>query len=144
MITLHNGRSFGVVRQGLALRRRSLYDRLRAIAEYPYNRRPSVVLVLVPSPWEQRLTDEFCLNADLRDGYVGGGRAPGDPRRVGPPGLAFLQLGGGQDLPHPGAGGLPGRPRRQVPLGNAGARAGLAAQPGANGPVCSGFRRQPC
>ena len=69
--TLHNGRSFGVVRQGLALRRRSLYDRLRAIAEYRYNRRPSVVLVLVPSPWEQRLTDEFCLNADLRDCYVG-------------------------------------------------------------------------
>ena len=29
-ITLHDGRSFGVVRQGLALRRRSLYDRLRA------------------------------------------------------------------------------------------------------------------
>ena len=34
VITLHNARSFGVVRQGLALRRRSLYDRLRAIAEY--------------------------------------------------------------------------------------------------------------
>ena len=33
-MTLHDGRSFGVVRQGLALRRRSLYDRLRAIAEY--------------------------------------------------------------------------------------------------------------
>ena len=66
VITLHNGRSFGVVRQGLALRRRSLYDRIRAIAEYHYTRRPSVVLVLVPSPWEQRLTDEFCLNADLR------------------------------------------------------------------------------
>ena len=33
-ITLHAGRSFGVVRQGLALRRRSLYDRLKAIAEY--------------------------------------------------------------------------------------------------------------
>ena len=31
-ITLHDGYSFGVVRQGLALRRRSLYDRLRAIA----------------------------------------------------------------------------------------------------------------
>jgi hypothetical protein len=29
------------------------------------------VLVLAPSPWEQRLTDEFCLNADLRDCYVG-------------------------------------------------------------------------
>ncbi len=57
VITLHNGRSFGVVRQGLALRRRSLYDRLRAIAEYHYTRRPSAVLLLVPSPWEQRLTD---------------------------------------------------------------------------------------
>ena len=32
-ITLHDGRSFGVVRQGLALRRRSLHDRLRAIAD---------------------------------------------------------------------------------------------------------------
>ena len=30
-----------------------------------------MVLVLVPSPWEQRLTDEFCLNAELRDYYVG-------------------------------------------------------------------------
>ncbi len=71
VVTPHNARSFGVVRQGLALRRRSLYDRLRAIAEYPHTRRPSAVLVLVPSPWEQRLTDEFCLNADLRDCYVG-------------------------------------------------------------------------
>ncbi len=71
VITLHNGRSFGVVRQGLALRRRSIYDRLRAIAEYHYTHRPSVVLVLTPSPWEQRLTDEFCLNADLRDCYMG-------------------------------------------------------------------------
>ena len=70
VITLRNGRSFGVVRQGLALRRRSLYDRLRAIAEYHHNRRPSVVLVLAPSPWEQRLTDEFCLNVDLQDCYV--------------------------------------------------------------------------
>ena len=32
-ITLHDGRSFGLVSQGLALRRRSLYDRLWAIAE---------------------------------------------------------------------------------------------------------------
>ena len=70
VITRHNGRSFGVVRQGLALRRRSLYDRLRAIAEYRPAHRPSVMLVLVPSPWEQRLTDEFCRNAELRDCYV--------------------------------------------------------------------------
>ena len=47
-ISLHDGRSFGVVRQGLALRCRSLYDRLRAIAEYNYTRRPGTVLILVP------------------------------------------------------------------------------------------------
>ena len=70
VIIRHDGRSFGVVRQGLALRRRSLYDRLRAIADYHHSRRPSVVLALVPSPWEQRLTDEFCWNADLRDCYI--------------------------------------------------------------------------
>ena len=52
VITLHHGRSFGVVRQGLSLRRRSLYDRLRAIAEYRYAHRPSMVLVLVPSARE--------------------------------------------------------------------------------------------
>ena len=70
VITLYDGRSFGVVRQGLALRRRSLYDRLRVIAEYHYTRRPGIVLVLVPSPWEQRLTNDFCLNIDLRDYHV--------------------------------------------------------------------------
>ena len=32
-ITLHDGRSFGVVRQGLTLRRRSLYDHLKDIAD---------------------------------------------------------------------------------------------------------------
>ena len=32
-ITLHDGRNFGIVRQGLTLRRRSLYDRLRAIED---------------------------------------------------------------------------------------------------------------
>ena len=32
-ITLHDGRSFGIVRQGLALRRRSLYDHLKDIAD---------------------------------------------------------------------------------------------------------------
>ena len=69
-ITLHDGRSFGVVRQGLALRRRSLYDRLRAIAEYDYTRRPDTVLVLVPSVWEERLTTRFCENRNLRDSYI--------------------------------------------------------------------------
>ena len=58
-ISMHDGRSFGVVRQGLALRRRSLYDRLRAIAEYDYTRRPNATLILTPSIWEQRLTTRF-------------------------------------------------------------------------------------
>ena len=70
-ITLHDGRSFGVVRQGLALRWRSLYDRLRAIAEYDYTRRPDTILVLTPSVWEQRLTTRFCMELSLEDSYVG-------------------------------------------------------------------------
>ena len=69
-ITLRDGRSFGVVRQGLALRRRSLYDRLRAIAEYDYSRRPGTVLILVPSVWEERLTTRFCEDRNIRDCYV--------------------------------------------------------------------------
>ena len=69
-ITLHDGRGFGVVRQGLALRRRSLYDRLRAIAEYDYTRRPSAVLILTPSVWEERLTTRFCERLNLDDCYV--------------------------------------------------------------------------
>ena len=69
-ITLHDGRSFGVVRQGLALRRRSLYDRLRAIAEYDYSRRPGTVLILVPTVWEERLTTRFCEDRNIRDCYV--------------------------------------------------------------------------
>ncbi len=69
-ITLHDGRSFGVVRQGLALRRRSLYDRLRAIAGYDYTRRPDATLVLTPSVWEERLTTRFCINLNLDDCFV--------------------------------------------------------------------------
>ena len=69
-ITLHDGRSFGVVRQGLALRRRSLYDRLRAIAQYGHGRCPGTVLILTPSAWELRRTARFCINNDLRDCYV--------------------------------------------------------------------------
>ena len=68
--TLHDGRDFGIVRQGLALRRRSLYDRLRAIAEYDHSRRPDIVLVLVPSVWERRLTATFCEQVYLRDCFV--------------------------------------------------------------------------
>ena len=69
-ITLHDGRSFGVVRQGLALRRRSLYDRLRAIAEYDYTRRPDTILIVTPSTWEERLTTRFCEERNLRECFV--------------------------------------------------------------------------
>ena len=69
-ITLHDGRSFGVVRQGLALRRRSLNDRLRAIAGYDYTRRHGTVLILVPSVWEERLTTRFCERLNLDDCFV--------------------------------------------------------------------------
>ena len=69
-ITLHDGRSFGVVRQGLALRRRSLCDRLRAIAEYDYTLRPNTILILTPSVWEQRRTTRFCVDLNLSDCYV--------------------------------------------------------------------------
>ena len=69
-ITLHDGRSFGVVRQGLALRCRSLYDRLRAIAAYDYTRRPEATLILTPSVWEERLTTRFCEERNLRDCFV--------------------------------------------------------------------------
>ena len=69
-ITLHDGRTFGVVRQGPALRRRSLYDRLRAIAEYDYRRRPDTILILTPSVWEQGLTTRFCMDRAMRYCYV--------------------------------------------------------------------------
>jgi len=69
-ITLHDGRDFGVVRQGLALRRRSLYDRLRALAQYDSSRRPDVVLILVPSVWERRLTGRFCERVYIRDFFI--------------------------------------------------------------------------
>ena len=69
-ITLPAGNQFGVVRQGLALRRRSLYDRLRVIAEYEYWQRPETVLVLTPSVWEQCLIGRYCRQLDLRDCYI--------------------------------------------------------------------------
>ena len=59
-----------MVAPGSGLRRRSLYDRLRAIAEYDHTRRPDTVLTLVPSIWEERLTTRFCEDRNIRDCYV--------------------------------------------------------------------------
>ena len=69
-ITLDDGRNFGIVRQGLGLRRRSLYERLRAIAEWDPSLRPGTILVLVQSPWEQRLTARLCERLHLEYCYV--------------------------------------------------------------------------
>ncbi len=69
-VTLHDGRDFGIVRQGLALRRRSLHDRLRALAHYDSSRRPDVVLILVPSVRERRLTGRFCERVYLKDFFI--------------------------------------------------------------------------
>ena len=54
----------------MALRRRSLYDRLRAIAEYDYTRRPDTILIVTPSIWEERLTTRFCEERNLRECFV--------------------------------------------------------------------------
>ena len=53
----------------MALRRRSLYDRLRALAEYDYTRRPEATLILTPSVWEQRLTSRIRVDLNLDDCY---------------------------------------------------------------------------
>ena len=66
-IALHDGRSFGIVRQGLALQRRSLYDRLRTIAKYDYTHRSGAILMLTPSKWEERLMARFCTDHNLQD-----------------------------------------------------------------------------
>ena len=52
------------------MRRRSLYDRLRAIVGHDYTRRPDTVLILGPSVWEERLTSRFCEQLNLDDCYV--------------------------------------------------------------------------
>ena len=68
--TLPDGRRVGVVRQGPALRRRSLNDRLRAIARFDYSRYLDAVLILTPSTWEQGLASRFCRDRRMEHAYV--------------------------------------------------------------------------
>ncbi len=125
-VTLHDGRDFGVARQGLALRRRSLYDRLRAIAEYDYTRRPDVVLILVPSVWERRLTAAFCESVHLGDCFVAVESREALERRRDRVWQSGSFLGGGRHrtlesvISHAGPGGRsrassPGRKRASLP-----------------------------
>ena len=69
-ITLHDGRAFGVVRQGLALPRRSLNERLTKIHENHFSTRPDTILILTPSPWERDMALEYWEGRKLEDGYV--------------------------------------------------------------------------
>ena len=141
-ITLHDGRSFGVVRQGLALRRRSLYDRLRAIAQYDHWRRPDTVLILTPSAWELRRTARFCINNDLRDCFIAVESRDAlerrDLRLWCEPTWAVRAL-----VLHTGDGQLPRQTRRRASRSVAGAEAGVAAPSRAHGKGCAGLRRQP-
>ncbi len=125
-VTLHDGRDFGVARQGLALRRRSLYDRLRAIAEYDYTHRPDVVLILVPSVWERRLTAAFCESVHLGDCFVAVESREALERRDGRVWQSGSFLVGGRHctlesvISHAGPGGRsraasPGRKRASLP-----------------------------
>ena len=123
-ITLRDGHSLGVVRQGLALRRRSLYDRLRAIAEYDYRRRPGTVLILTPSVWEQRLTTGFCMELNLDDSYVGS-ESRDTLEKTGLPRLAEDVRPVQRLVLHPRFRELTGRPWRSASYGVAGAEAGL-------------------
>ena len=61
-ITLHDDRSFGVVRQGLALRRWSLNDRLRTIAEYDYTHAALKLPLCCQPPLP---TGALCATADI-------------------------------------------------------------------------------
>ena len=122
-----------VVRQGLALRRRSLYDRLRAIAEYDYTRRPDTVLVLTPSVWEERLTTRFCEERNIRDCYIAVESRDALERRdlrLWRRPLVRVR----QPAPHARVRQLSRQPRRKTPHGVAQPEARLHTPPGADGP----------
>ena len=69
LITLHDGRSFGIVRQGVALKRARLNDRLRAIHQ-GRRPRPGTVLILTPSPWERDVTADYWRSKALMGAFV--------------------------------------------------------------------------
>ena len=113
------------------------FDRLRAIAEYGYGRRPGTVLILTPSVWEQRLDDPV-----LRESQPGR-----DLRRRGVPGgaggleqqcLALRLVALRQPALLAGVHQHSGQPEPGALHRAAGAQAGVAARHGAHG-----FRRRP-
>ena len=70
MITMEDGRHVGVVRQGRALKRARLNERLRAIHEDEYPRRPGTVLILTPSAWERDTAIRYWRAKAFQGGYV--------------------------------------------------------------------------
>lgn len=67
-ITLHDGKTFGIVRQGRALRRRSLRDRLMRLWQYGHH--TDALLVLTPSPWEASLVARWGEERGYSGAYV--------------------------------------------------------------------------
>ena len=140
-ITLHDGRSFGVVRQGLALRRRSLYDRLRAIAQFAYTRRPNATLVLTPSVWEERLTTRFCINLNLDDCFVAVETRDALERRDLRLWHRYSWVGSSYHTLKDRE--RPRQPRRRASHAVPQSEAGIATPSRADGAVCAGLRHQP-
>ena len=67
-ITRYDGRSFGVVRQGRALRRRSLYIRLMRLWRYEHD--TSALLVITPTPWEASIVANWGASRGYSDAFV--------------------------------------------------------------------------
>ena len=67
-ITLHDGKRFGVARQGRALARRSLHARLMRI--WKNHDSADSLLILAPSPWEGVITANWASDHGFPYGYV--------------------------------------------------------------------------
>ena len=113
-ITLHDGRSFGVVRQGIALPRASLNERLERIAEDDCAPRPDRVLILTPSPWDRDITLKYWMDRNLHGAYVAAESVQALARRDLPVWRRISNLTGGECTL--GQVSSEGRPRPMPPL----------------------------
>ena len=96
-ITLHDGRDSGVVRQGLALRRRSLYDQLWAIATCDYTSPRDTVLRVPKCAGAANGYNDVGQYLDLFSQQSGMADSVGQKQRL--------------ELPHYGLGGMTMRVR---------------------------------
>ncbi len=71
IVELHNTRTIGIVRQGLALTRASLRYRIRRIYRADYSQSPGMLVILTPSEWERNLAADYWASGFGGHGYVG-------------------------------------------------------------------------